>query len=60
MSDKKALETFIKLLKKKNIKYKETKSFLHNHALDLNECEKSGYNALHYAIKAERRTFICE
>ena len=52
-SDKKTLETFIKHLKKKNLKYKEAKSFLHNHALDLNECDKSGYNALHYAIKSE-------
>ena len=52
-SDKKTLETFIKHLKKKNLKYKEAKSFLHNHVLDLNECDKSGYNALHYAIKSE-------
>ena len=57
-SDKKSLETFIKLLKKKNIKYKEAKSFLHNNVLDLNECDKSGYNALHYAIKSEKPEIV--
>ena len=57
-SDKKSLDAFIKLLKKKNIKYKEAKSFFHNHALDLNECDKSGYNALHYAIKSENPEIV--
>ena len=57
-SDSKSLETFIKHLKKKNIKYKEAKSFLHNNVLDLNECDKSGYNALHYAIKSENAEIV--
>ena len=52
-SDKKTLDIFIKHLKKKNIKLSEAKSFLKNHVLDLNAYDKSGYNALHYAIKAE-------
>jgi len=56
--DKKSLELFIKHLKKKNIKLSEVKSFLHNHVLDLNECDKSGYNALHYAIKSERPEIV--
>ena len=56
--DKKLLELFIKHLKKKNIKLSEVKSFLHNHVLDLNECDKSGYNALHYAIKSERPEIV--
>ena len=56
--DKKSLELFIKQLKKKNIKLSEVKSFLHNHVLDLNECDKSGYNALHYAIKSERPEIV--
>ena len=57
-TDNKSLETFIKHLKKKNIKYKEAKSFLHNNVLDLNECDKSGYNALHYAIKSEKPEIV--
>ena len=57
-SDKKTLETFLKHLKKKNLKISEAKSFLHNHVLDLNECDKSGYNALHYAIKSERADIV--
>ena len=56
--DKKSLELFIKHLKKKNIKLSEVKSFLHNHVLDLNEYDKSGYNALHYAIKSERPEIV--
>ena len=57
-TDKKSLELFIKHLKKKNFKLSEVKSFLHNHVLDLNECDKSGYNALHYAIKSERPEIV--
>ena len=56
--DKKSLELFIKQLKKKNFKISEVKSFLKNHVLDLNEYDKNGYNALHYAIKAERSADI--
>ena len=56
--DKKSLELFIKQLKKKNFKISEVKSFLKNHVLDLNEYDKNGYNALHYAIKAERSDIV--
>ena len=56
--DKKSLELFIKQLKKKNFKISEVKSFLKNHVLDLNEYDKNGYNALHYAIKAERADIV--
>ena len=56
--DKKYLELFIKQLKKKNFKISEVKSFLKNHVLDLNEYDKNGYNALHYAIKAERSDIV--
>ena len=58
MSDKKALETFLKLLKKKNLNLKDVKSFLKNHAIDLNEYDKNGYNALHYAIKSEKPEIV--
>ena len=58
MSEKSNLELFLKLLKKKNLKYNEAKSFLKNHSLDLNECDKSGYNALHYAIKSEKPEIV--
>ena len=57
-TDKKSLELFIKHLKKKNFKLSEVKSFLHNHVLDLNEYDKNGYNALHYAIKSERPEIV--
>ena len=58
MTDKSNLDVFLKLLKKKNLKYNEAKSFLKNHTLDLNECDKSGYNALHYAIKSEKPEIV--
>jgi ankyrin repeat protein len=34
------------------------KQFLKNHTLDLNQCDKSGYNALHYAIKSEKPELV--
>lgn len=58
MADKKTLDIFLKLLKKKNIQLKDVKSFLKNHALDLNEYDKSGYNSLHYAIKSEKPEIV--
>ena len=58
MSDKSALDNFLRLLKKKSLKTNEVKQFLRNHTLDLNECDKSGYNALHYAIKSEKPELV--
>ena len=59
MSDKKKnLDTFIKLLKKKNIKCKEVISFIKDHAIDLNEYDKYGYNSLHYGIKSEKPEIV--
>ena len=58
MADKKTLDIFLKLLKKQNIKLKDVKPFLKNHALDLNEYDKSGYNSLHYAIKSEKPEIV--
>ena len=34
------------------------KSFLKNHDIDLNEYDKNGYNALHYAIKSEKPEIV--
>ena len=58
MSNKSNLEIFVKLLKKKNLKLNEVKTFLKNHALDLNEYDKNGYSALHYAIKSEKPEIV--
>jgi len=58
MADKKTFDIFLKLLKKQNIKLKDVKPFLKNHALDLNEYDKSGYNSLHYAIKSEKPEIV--
>ena len=58
MADKSNLEHLNKLLKKKNLKLNEIRQFLKNHTLDLNEYDKSGYNALHYAIKSEKPEIV--
>ena len=58
MSEKDDLNAFIKLLKRKNLKLNEVKSFLKNHTFDLNEYDKNGYNSLHYAIKSERPEIV--
>ena len=58
MSEKGDLNSFIKLLKKKNLKLNEVKSFLKNHTFDLNEYDKNGYNSLHYAIKSEKPEIV--
>jgi ankyrin repeat protein len=58
MADKSTLENFLRLLKKKSLKLNEVKQFLKNHTLDLNQCDKSGYNALHYAIKSEKPELV--
>ena len=58
MADKSTLENFLRLLKKKSLKLNEVKQFLKNHTLDLNKCDKSGYNALHYAIKSEKPELV--
>ena len=58
MADKSTLDNFLKLLKKKSLKFHEAKQFLKNHSLDLNECDKNGYNALHYAIKSEKPELV--
>ena len=58
MSDKSNLDSFLKLMKKKNLKLSEVKTFLNNHSLDLNEYDKNGYNLLHYAIKSEKPEIV--
>ena len=58
MSDKSNLDSFLKLMKKKNLKLIEIKTFLNNHSLDLNEYDKNGYNLLHYAIKSEQPEIV--
>ena len=58
MADKSTLDKFLKLLKKKSLKFHEAKQFLKNHSSDINECDKSGYNALHYAIKSEKPELV--
>lgn len=58
MSEKSNLDSFLKLIKKKSLKYNEAKSFLKDHTLDLNDCDKNGYNALHYAIKSEKPEIV--
>ena len=58
MSEKGDLNSFIKLLKKKNLKLNEVKSFIKNHTFDLNEYDKNGYNSLHYAIKTEKPEIV--
>lgn len=58
MSEKGDLNSFIKLLKKKNLKLNEAKSFIKNHTFDLNEYDKNGYNSLHYAIKTEKPEIV--
>ncbi len=58
MSNKSNLDVFLKLLKKKNLKLNEVKTFLKEHTLDVNEYDKNGYNALHYAIKSEKPEIV--
>ena len=58
MSDKSNYDTFLKLMKKKNLKLSEIKTFLNKHSLDLNEYDKNGYNLLHYAIKSEKPELV--
>ena len=58
MTDKSTLDNFLRLLKKKSLKLNEVKQFLKNHSLDLNEYDKNGYNALHYAIKSEKPELV--
>ena len=58
MSDKSNLDSFLKLMKKKNLKLSEIKTFLNKHSLDLNEYDKNGYNLLHYAIKSEKPEIV--
>ena len=58
MSDKSNIDALIKLLKKKNLKLNEVKTFLKNHTLDLNEYDKNGYNALHHSIKLEKPEIV--
>ena len=58
MSDKSNYDTFLKLMKKKNLKLSEIKTFLNKHSLDLNEYDKNGYNLLHYAIKSEKPEIV--
>ena len=58
MSDKSNYDTFLKLMKKKNLKLSEMKTFLNKHSLDLNEYDKNGYNLLHYAIKSEKPEIV--
>lgn len=43
----------IKKLKKTKLNLNEITAFLKNNEIDLNKLDNSGYNALHYAIKAE-------